>query len=589
MNIYIQYLILIGLLGLLYYISYLYYKTKKWYYVWIFLLFLLITFFYYWYIFPFLFIWTWNFAILGLAILFWIVFVITIILSFFRNKIYIYFFISLFLFIAFINSIWNISTAINIHNGSIYTNLAKEIIDNSWSISNEKKEEFIKLSKKATDLGNYRYEITNNFYTDKAKKIIWMYNIEYCKKTNSDKCYLEFIKWKIWLKWYKNFSDKYNKIIEKYWKTIKKEIIFEWLKDDLFNEVNNNIKKQSIKTLEEIWIKHNNDINIWNIIWSAKFYDWKILIDWSTYNFFLKELYNNDKKEANKKLSSEVSDNISKKNKLINLDITNKRNLIKERISNLKKYYFKNLVYTEEFESTWKRSDWKNTFELYRSNINLKLNKKFSLDLNFDDRNALYIKYYADLEKYLNDDSYRKEYFENLRLLYYYFSWNDINPYISNVKIFNLWPDMKYSYDLNAKYSWNIINKQTIEDILKEKDDRFVNKKKKFIIKNDYNFNDLINNREYIDKIALKYNIIWNDDKNYLKKIIKEYYENKGFIFSDNFLEKDGLRTVFTWDRGYYFINKKFILKFPKNVIKDYIWFTYKKEWIWNFHIVDNK
>ncbi len=460
-NIYLGYWFFLVLLIMLFWFSYLYYKTQKSYYVLIFILLLWSTFFYYWNLFSYIFRWQWNFTWLVLGIIFWLVSIIVIWLSFFKNKNIFLWLIWIFLTIVFFKSLWNFVDLNNINESSKYTELAKYIInskENNIDIDKNTKDNFIKLTKKVENYP-WKYEMKDNFYTEKAKQIIWLYDFEYCKKTKSEECYLEFLKWKKWLEWYSTFSEKYNYFIKKYWKDINKEIIFKWLEKDLVDDINKNIKKQSVNVLEEIWIKHTSNIEIWNIIWSWKFYKNKVVVDWVNYNYFLKELYNNDKKDDNKNLSRESTNNLPKESWLIKLDIDKKRNLIKSKLNNLKKNYFNDLTYIEDFKSTWKRSDWKNTFVLYRSSIDVKIDD-FNVNLTFDDWNELYIKYYADIDKYLNNSNYRNKYFENLKLLYYYFSEWDIKPYLTDIKIINLWTDMQFSYNLNRKYSNNIIISQ---------------------------------------------------------------------------------------------------------------------------------
>ena len=449
-NVYLGYWFFLALLVMLFWFSYLYHSTKKWYYILIFLLLLLATFFYYWNLFSYIFRWQWNFTWLVLGVIFWLISIIVIWLSFFKNKNIFLWFIWVFLTIVFFKSLWNFVDLNNINESSKYTELAKYIInskENNIDIDKKTKDNFIKLTKKVESYP-WKYEIRDNFYTEKAKQIIWLYDFEYCKKTKSEECYLEFLKWEKWLKSYNTFSEKYNYFIKKYWKDINKKIILKWLENDLIEEINENIKKQSVKVLEEIWIKHSSNIEIWNIVWSWKFYKNNIIVDWVSYDYFLKELYNN-----NEKLAYEDRKNFSQK-----------RELIKNKLNNLKNNNFKDLIYNEEYKKRWSYNDWK----IYKSKIHVTFDN-YTFNLEFDEWNALYIEYYADIEEYLNNPNYRKKYFENLKLLYYYFSEWDIKPYLTNIKISNLWTDMIFSYNLNKKYLDNIIVSQINIEKAKEK------------------------------------------------------------------------------------------------------------------------
>ena len=382
MNIYLSYGIFLVLLGLLYYLSYLYYKLKRGYYVWIFLLFLLITFYYYWYIFPFLFSGSMNFASLGFALLFVIILVITIILSFFKNKIYIHYFLSAFLLLSLLYSIPNFLRKVTIYNGSIYTKLAKKIISNSWSIDDNVKNKFEELSKKS--VGN----LTNNFYTEKAKKLIWMYDLEYCKKTKSNKCYLEFIRWKEWLNWYKNFSEKYNFLIKKYWKDIKKEIIIKWLEKDIRDNIIETLKKSKIEVYEKFKLKYDLNIKNKKVSIESFFKEWNISILSRNFNYFPREY---------------------KK------DIIKKRSIIEQKILNFENIFWfnlKNVIYKKSKDG----GAYNNMIDVFIY-IN---NNNYIISYN-DFNDNLCIKWNIDIEKYLTNYDYKKNYFDDLVLLHYYF------------------------------------------------------------------------------------------------------------------------------------------------------------------------
>jgi len=217
--------------------------------------------------------------------LFLIVTIIIIWLFFLKNKIFIHFFIISFLFVTLINSLWEFINLLHIGKSSEYTELAKFIIrsdENNLIIDNKVKTNFIDFSEKVNEDSQYKYQLRDNFYVEKAKRILWMYDFEYCKIHRTNKCFLEFIKWKEWLNWYKNFIEKYNFFINEYWQYIKKETILEGLKKDLREDKADALSKAKIIMYDKFKLEHNFRIKNKKL---------------SSYNYFLA----NDRKNITKK------------------------------------------------------------------------------------------------------------------------------------------------------------------------------------------------------------------------------------------------------------------------------------------------
>lgn len=336
MNVHLLNLIFILLLGLLFFLWYLFFRIKKWYLILIFLIILLLIFYYYTYIFDFLFGWNLNFYWFFLGLIFIIFAVVAIILSLLKNKIYFLIFTTIFLSGLFIDSLKYINKNVEDSNLKNYYKLAKEIVINKWDISEKQKEQFMKLSNEdyfAEDYSSYRLDAlwVNVNSIKKAKQILWMYDFEYCKKYNSERCYIEFIYWKSLLDTNKSFSEKYSDYTMEFWKYIKKDMILEWLNEDL---------KKNIKLNLERELKHISTYN--NLLWSVANSD-------SVDIFIYRDKITLKKHSGNirlKKYNSNV------------YDIDKTKELINERINYLKNNYISDLTHEKLKENNSRKHEY---------------------------------------------------------------------------------------------------------------------------------------------------------------------------------------------------------------------------------------
>lgn len=319
MTVYLLNWLFIVLLAILFFLWYLFFKIKKWYLILIFLLILIITFYYYTYIFSFLFGWNLNFYWVYLALIFIIFAIVAIILSIFKNKSYFLIFITLCLILLYNDSLKHIKKNIDDYNFSNYLELAKDIVWAKWDVYEENKQEFIKLSNEVYSDYEDGWELwISGSSIKEAKQILWMYELEYCKKYNSDSCYLEFIYWKSLLESDKSFFEKYRDYTFNYWEYIKKDLILKWLNKDL---------RKNIKWKLDSEFKYiSTDFNIWPNLHNS--YDFDIIIS-------------NDKITL-KKYSANI---ILKKEDGISYDIEKTKELIDERINYLKNNYITDLTH----------------------------------------------------------------------------------------------------------------------------------------------------------------------------------------------------------------------------------------------------
>lgn len=288
-----------------------------------------------------------------------------ILLSFLKKKNTFLVYITIYCILTFIFTIWLFIEKlekVKIRDFNVFT---KSLINSEEKIT--KKDKIKLLNFKSNNWKVNRENMT------KAKRKAWLYDFWYCKKTKSDECYLEFIRWEVGLDWYENFPKKYNFFIKKYWQDIKKEIIFQWLKNDLLEEIKN-------------WIKISRNIEIY--LDNEKI----ILKSWQSNFFELK----------NKKTIDE------------------KRVYIKNILKKFKNNSLNDLIYTEKLWIRTIITDWIKNVKITWSTIKVIFKGQLEFNIEISIWDILYITYFIDYKKYLSDEKYKQDFFENFKIIFYY-------------------------------------------------------------------------------------------------------------------------------------------------------------------------
>ncbi len=440
--IYLSYWMFLALLAILFGVSYLHYERKKWYFVVAWVVLFIIQFYYLTDLFYSHFIWwSWNFTGFVYAIMLLIISIIYIILSFVKDSKILLHYTIVICVTHIVYTLPLLSGQLNNKRISNFNSFILYVIDNSNTITDEDKKRLLQPPQNS----QRGWKISQSDFKE-AKRIAWLFDFRYCKEIQSDECYLEFIKGQEGLEWYKNVAEKREIFLKKYGNDINDNIILEWLQMDIVEEVRKGIEIQLKKILIEIWIQPSEKIPISSNT-EERIIDNRISVRMWGHKYFAVK---------NKKTVEE------------------KREFIKNLLKNLKKIHFNDLIYTEDLNTKPSRKNWIETITMTQSKIYVVFNKHLEFSIKISQGNALYVNYSIDYEQYLSDEKDKDDFLKNFKIIFSYFAQDRIWPYISELEFYNMWPDMKYNYDLNAKYSWNMINSNISEEVLTEKKDNYI-------------------------------------------------------------------------------------------------------------------
>jgi len=210
----------------------------------------------------------------------------------------------------------------------------------------------------------------------------------------------ELFKLQEWLEWYNNFSEKYNSYLKKYWDDFDEEFIFYWVKKDLLFELEKWFKKQA----DIYHLQDGNNFNKVDIELNTSQVNHKyILLRWS------------------KNRGSVVTKIPIKKSRE---GLEERFIILQDRLEILKKEWIKEKprkVITYDYNidpQEWKEESWVIT-------TNIQVNNNSFLLRIYSSSLYLSMEHSIDFKTYVNDDQSRRDYFENLQIIYSLFeSWN---------------------------------------------------------------------------------------------------------------------------------------------------------------------